>query len=347
MLIVGGTFDKNGGKPSYFMALMQRFFNCDVINGGNLKTIYEFRPKDIDVLIWMPNIDNKEDKILKRLKVMNPKMLLISSKRLIEKHYSNFELVNRAIKAKANLSIIIRKGATKTYLFDIIDPLGNVYYQNKRINNMLYALQKRINELKDTQRIGSKQTEFDFAPDEKVIDPKFVDAVRAFGTRFTNIIQANNPDRFLGNASTRCEWGFPTQRINKYGHAFVSKRNINKENIIESNFVKTYMASNKVFYNGPQKPSVDTPVQLMLYAHLPNINYMIHGHCYVKNAPFTKNKVPCGDMREVREIMNVIENNTNSAFYAINLLGHGCIIMSADVDTMYAVELTKRPFLEP
>ena len=107
MLIVGGTFDKNGGKPSHFISLMQKFFNCKVINGGDLKSIYSFHPQGTDVLLWMPNIDNSEDKILERLKVMNPHMLLISSKRVIEQQYTDYELVNRAIKAKANLSIII------------------------------------------------------------------------------------------------------------------------------------------------------------------------------------------------------------------------------------------------
>ena len=349
MLIVGGTFDKNGGKPSHFISLMQKFFNCKVINGGDLKSIYSFHPQGTDVLLWMPNIDNSEDKILERLKVMNPHMLLISSKRVIEQQYTDYELVNRAIKAKANLSIIIRRRSTSgNYNFSIIDPLGNTYCKEEQFTTMLHLLLNRINELQQTKRIGSQQAEFDVYHNQKNINPKFISIVQHFGRQFTNIIQANNPDRFLGNASTRCEWGFPSQRTINPVNAFVSKRNVDKEDITENNFVKTYLTKDKVFYHGNHKPSVDTPVQLMLYERLPNINYMIHGHCYVKYASFTKNKVPCGDIREVKEIMNLIENNncTFYTFYVINLLGHGCIIMANTPEQLKNVSLIKRPLLE-
>jgi hypothetical protein len=45
-------------------------------------------------------------------------------------------------------------------------------------------------------------------------------------------------------------------------------------------------------YYGNKKPSVDTPVQLMIYQNAPAINYMIHGHYYVYGAPFTKSFYP-------------------------------------------------------
>jgi len=98
-------------------------------------------------------------------------------------------------------------------------------------------------------------------------------------------------------------------------------------------------------YVGNKKPSVDTPVQLELYDKFKNINFMLHGHCYIENAPFTKHKIPCGDLNEVKEIINTA-SNLNLDFYVINLIGHGCIIMSKDIESFYKVKLLPRPLLE-
>lgn len=341
MLIVGGTFNATGGKESYFIKEIQKHFNCNAINGGTLETLYSFRPKNIDVLLWMANVDNKEDKILPRLKAMNQKMLLISSKRVIEKKYSDYELVTRAINNKANLCLVIDK--TEEYVFSIIDPLGNIFCDKQNLTLTLQILNKRLNELLKVKRMPSQQVEFDAWPNSKPISKKFVTVVKHFGKVFSKVIQANNPKRFLGNASTRCEWGFPSQR--NHTHILVSKRNVNKEAITESNFVKAHLAVDKILYVGNKKPSVDTPVQLELYDKFKNINFMLHGHCYIENAPFTKHKIPCGDLNEVKEIINTA-SNLNLDFYVINLIGHGCIIMSKDIESFYKVKLLPRPLLE-
>jgi len=342
MVIVGGTFNNKGGKSSHIISKIHEKFNCTTLNGGFLAHLYEFRPKNIDVLIWMPNVDNSEDKILPRLKVMNPKMILISSKRVIEKNYSNWELVNRAINTKSNLSIIITK-FSYGYEFSLIDPLGNIFCERYNLHHMLGILKERINKLLKVRRMGSLRAEFDIFPNSDSISNKFVDIVRDYGKRFSEVIQANNPKRFLGNASTRCEWGFPSVR-NSVG-AFVSKRNVDKEGITKDNFVKTWLCADRIVYVDNKKPSVDTPVQLTLYSLFPNINYMIHGHCYIENVPVTKNKLPCGDLNEVGEIVNVVKDfNTN--FAAINLYGHGCIIMAQNLEDFDNITLKSRPLLE-
>ena len=35
------------------------------------------------------------------------------------------------------------------------------------------------------------------------------------------------------------------------------------------------------------KPSVDSSIQVRLYRILPEINYIVHAHCYAEGAPFT------------------------------------------------------------
>ena len=55
------------------------------------------------------------------------------------------------------------------------------------------------------------------------MDDSFIAAVRAYGWRFSMLINhAVNKERFLGNASTRCMHGFPSQKLGDV--IFVSKR---------------------------------------------------------------------------------------------------------------------------
>jgi len=343
MYIVGGTFDVGRGKFSHFIEVMGNYFpKAITINGGNINDLYLFRPHDIDVLIWMPNVDNAEDKILPRLKVMNPKMVLVSSKRVIEKKYSNYDLVNRLINTRSNLGIIIDK-MRFNYWFSLIDPLGNIFCRSFQLKSMLPVLSQRIDELMEVKRISSQQLEFDIDPDSSPPSADFLEAVRCYGTEFSSYVQANNPDRFLGNASTRCEWGFPAER--RTDHIWVSRRNVNKESVSADDFVKVYLCAGKVRYLGANKPSVDSAIQIELFERFKNINYIIHGHCYVDGAKFTESKLPCGDLNELHEI-NKLAPDQNSTFVVINLLGHGCLIMSKTVENLYKVKLQSRPLLE-
>lgn len=341
--IVGGTFDSNGGKASYIVNEMAKNLqNYKVINGGYINDLYKFRPHNIDILIWMPNVDNSEDKILPRLKVMNPKMLLVSSKRVIEKFYNDFDLVIKMIKSKSNLCIVIKR-ANDYYSYRILDPLGNVVScELTDLSLIIQKLKNRINQLIKVERVSTQQVEFDIFPDSKPVSDSFLNIVQHFGTKFSEVIKAQNPERFLGNASTRCEYGFPSERRND--HILVSKRNVNKENITKYDFVKTYKTVKGIFYVGENKPSVDAPIQLALYEIYPNINYIIHGHCYIEGADFTKNKLPCGDLNELGEIYTVGEKHIN--FKVLNLLSHGCLIMCNDLKDFSGINLLPRPFPE-
>lgn len=119
---------------------------------------------------------------------------------------------------------------------------------------------------------------------------------------------------------------------------FVSKRNIDKQFIELDNFVPVWLDNNKLMYSGPDKPSVDTPVQVRLYQTLDHINYILHSHCYIKNAPFTTTAIPCGAIEEYDKIMKLLNDSqidTHRNQYVINLIGHGSIIMWNDMQQFH------------
>lgn len=130
---------------------------------------------------------------------------------------------------------------------------------------------------------------------------------------------------------------------------FVSRRNVPKRFIELSDFVPVYMEDGQLFYCGDSKPSVDTPVQIRLYDALPEIRYMVHTHSYIKSAPYTSYAIPCGAVEEVDEVLSVVDKSFKSwnlARYAINMKGHGSIIMASTVEGLRGYTFIKRPFPE-
>ena len=112
---------------------------------------------------------------------------------------------------------------------------------------------------------------------------------------------------------------------------------------------QTYEKDGKVYYLGDAKPSKDAVVQIRLYKSLKNIKYIIHSHCYVKEAPFTNIPVPCGALDEIDEVMDVVNkhyNNLELDYYAVNLNGHGCLIMSGSIDKLFDTKFVTRALPE-
>lgn len=61
ILIIGGTFDNNGGKPSYIVSQLAKHMTSSVMNGGYIHELTSPNSKYSDyskykALIWMPNI---------------------------------------------------------------------------------------------------------------------------------------------------------------------------------------------------------------------------------------------------------------------------------------------------
>lgn len=368
ILFVGGNWDLNGGKCSKIVSEFANYLpDVTVFNGGNYNDLNKILESCInyDIIIWWANVPNELPKI-RSVKEINYKAMLVSSKRNIDNKYSFQDLLQRSFALKSNLTIEFTK-ANDLYIMKLFDPLGNVWYEGTNIQDCSKQLLDRLNFIKSITRESTVSSEenngalswfFNMFKEEMYksndnptvpIKNDFLSIVKNYASKFAEAtFETKDVKRFLGNASFRCPKGFPSFRDGKY--IFVSKRNVNKEYISIEEFVPVYLENDKIYYCGNNKPSVDTPIQVKIYEKLPNINYMIHSHCYIEGAPFTQISLPCGAIEEVDEILNVLKKYYNNDFYKdfylINLIGHGSIMMSNNPEQLKNIKMIGRKLPE-
>jgi hypothetical protein len=355
VLFVGGTFDNEGGRPSKIITSMYNEiagvsgYKVVLFNGGLVTSLHNIilpSVVDYDVVLWFADVSNDEDK-LRDVKAINPKCILITSKRNDDSKYTFAELISRALAIKANLTIEFSKHEDKFNMM-LFDPLGNVFYDGLEVPSLCDALLRRTNQLTHFTRVPSIR-EIALPTPEAPEETEFFEFAHNCADIFHNLIRpAKGTERFLGNMSFRCQNGFPSFR-GENGIIYVSRRNVDKSDIGVTSFVPTYLDdTNTVKYFGENKPSVDTPVQLRLYKLFPWANYMLHAHCYVDTTGIpdtlqynTYTPVPCGAIEEVDEIWNPFVRkghlweacyNKQPRLIAVNLCGHGCILIAKDVE---------------
>lgn len=358
VLIVCGTFDNAGGKPSGLMDNLISNIRNDIefivtsINGGFVEDLHtEVLPSvvDFDIVLWFANVANDEVKS-RDVKAINPKAILITSKRNDNEKYSFAELISRALAIKANLTVEFSKRGTAFNMM-LFDPLGNVFYDGFDVVELCKNLINRAKQLLSFTRVPTIKEQVSSVPavpNEK----EFFSFAHDCADIFHNLIRpAKGTDRFLGNMSFRCQNGFPSFKGDN-GVIYVSRRNVDKSGIDATSFVPTYLdTDNQVKYFGDSKPSVDTPIQLRLYKLFPWAKYMIHAHCYVDTSSIkeslmfsTVNPIPCGALEEVNEISELYAMYSAKLWdpycmftprlLAINLAGHGCILIANDIDIL-------------
>lgn len=359
VLIVGGTFDTEGGRPSKLINSMYNKiagvngYKVVLFNGGLITSLHNIiLPSVVDyqIVMWFANVPNDADK-LRDVKAINPKCILVTSKRNDDGKYTFAELISRALAIKANLTIEFSKHENKFNMM-LFDPLGNVFYDGFDVEVMCDNLMCRVYQLQHFTRVPTIR-ETELATPEVPEETEFFEFAHDCADIFHNLIRpAKGTERFLGNMSFRCQNGFPSFR-GENNIIYVSRRNVDKSDINAQSFVPTYLDNNdNVKYFGDFKPSVDTPVQLRLYKLFPWANYMLHAHCYVDTTGIqntlmfkTNNPVPCGAIEEVSEIYKIIPKTINDMngtvqlfnknaprLLAINLAGHGCILIAKDVE---------------
>ena len=380
ILFVAGTFDNNGGKPS---GLAKKIYdvlaeNNTVIfhNGGN----YDFLSNVIadletaptyDSIWWFANVPNDLPK-LKSIKEIQPYTMLVTSKRN-NNEYSDMEVIQRALAQKANLLFEFSKAETQ-FKMRVLDPLGCVWANTFGVRKAVTSAMDRLTYLKNITRQQTTKSDIsnglvlswyfdsfklpEHESDKVITVPDqsdFISLVHDYAEIMqTKIMPMKDTARFLGNASLklppqvgRCGKTMPSFLHNNM--VFVSRRNVPKQFIEMDDFVPVYMQDDKLYYCGDNKPSVDAPVQIRLYAGLPNIRYMIHFHSYILNAPFTSKAIPCGAVDEVEEVFKLIDEKYQSREldnYAVNLKGHGAIIMADTIDKLKNYTLIKRAMPE-
>lgn len=250
------------------------------------------------------------------------------------------------------------------YKIKVFDPLGCVWADTTDVEEAVCKAMERLLYLKSITRQQTIQSDTDkslvlkwyfdqFKLDDKQADGKipecnntdldtFVEIVKFYAHKFQELMPDGcKTERFVGNASIkpkfpqvgRCGKGMPSFKHD--GMVWVSKRNVDKQFIDRDCFVPVYLEDGKLYYYGEDKPSVDSPVQIRLYDALPNIRYMLHSHCYLQTADVTTTKaIPCGAIEEVDEILSCIDDqigDRTKTEYTINILGHGSIVMCADL----------------
>ena len=344
ILFVAGTWDKEGGRPS---GLIEKLYtslnnvkpidwNIDYFNGGNfddLEPIINDASK-YTVALWFANVPNDLPKI-RNIKKVNPFITFIGSKRNVDNEYSFVDVLNRTIEQRHNLSIMFSKSSNeKEYAMTLFDPLGTAWYEGKSTDELMTALVNRVNDVllttrKPTRRIPGKID----IPN----NTDFIDYVQEVAEIFHETIQHSaGVTRFLGNASFRGDDGI----------IYVSERDVDKSVIDIDHFVATYSFNvDETFYYGPKKPSKDTIVQSQLYKMFPNINYMVHSHCYAEDGAWTKMPVPCGAIDEITEVMYAMKDyndDYSGTYYKFNLKVHGCLILGATLDDMKQTQYITR-----
>lgn len=371
--IIGGRFDKNGGRPSGLISKLidavqtkwdkqsikdpNGWLPVAIENGGNYNDLGKVQEDLLaikpDAVLWAADVPNDMPKI-RDIKAILPHTMLIMTKNNTTDKYDIEDIIQRALAQKANLLLEFRpKDDCGHYPMRLLDPLGCEWSCTSDITATVDAMLDRLTFLSDMTRQSTIQDLDEVGvclPDQ----PDFFETVRTMAPRFAFAMageDAHRIDRFLGNASFRCVRGFPSMRSSQDGWIFVSRRNVPKDHITREDFVPVKFDSqlNQIIYNGCNKPSVDTPVQVRLYNALPRINYMIHGHVYLRNAYTTDNAVPCGALQEVEEVLSLLRYRYGSldlSDYRINLKGHGCLIMTNEPPVLTQVELQGRPMPE-
>lgn len=342
VLFTAGTWDKNGGKTSELMNKMyellnnQTDFDITFFNGGLYDELNDIvmTAKDYDIIFWMANVPYELEPI-KFVKSVNPIALVIGSKKNINRQYSFVDILNKTLLQRNNLSILFSKNdKDDKYEMNLFDPLGTSWYEGYSMDDMVDVMVKRIRFVLTTRRERTFKVE---GTKDIPNHEDFFKYVRDVAEIFHKTIEhADGVTRFLGNASFRGD-----------DVIYVSKRDVNKALIDKNNFVAAYLGEDdKVYYYGEYKPSKDTVVQTRLYKMFPNINYIIHSHCYASGAEFTNIPVPCGALDEIDEVLDVVKNKYNNDFslnyYKFNLNGHGCLIFGSSIDDLKKTEYITR-----
>ena len=358
-LIVAGTFSSEGpGKPSGLMGKLHQQMSIInpwtlLFNGATIEDLDRFvdHPDafdEFDVIIWSPVLpEGKNYDIKKRLF----RKIFIPSFNNTEGQYPFINMLSEALGQKANLFLEFSKYDydTTKYQVAVCDPLGNMFCRSADLGVVAMTLMYRIQELTRYTRVSSICVEDSYISPE--MPENYLHIVRKLGERFHEIIHMSESYRYLGNLSFRCAEGFPSFKDGG-GRIYVSRRDSDKRSITDKQFIPVSMAAGgalsgfQVRYRGHHKPSVDAPIQMLLYNYYRRIKFIIHGHAYINSAPFTSLVIPCGALEEFYEVIKVYPDR-DMEFFEVNLKGHGSIAFAKDVEQLRKIRpYYKRPLPE-
>jgi len=341
-----GRKEKGDKQDNVVKVVKRNYGDINVYNGGDTNELARIIGNEnyYDLIFWfVEDIDDK--KVIYSIKQNNAKTILIVYEKVENELF--VASLNKVFKIKINILIQNNNGKYTT-----TDPLGNIWYEG---NNIVDAIQASIDRteflnsitrestIQADEQVGSlawyfNQFKQDFIKDdeitkEKVEEEKLISVVKRYAHIFTReTAHSNEVDKILENSAMRCIKGMPSFRKNNI--IFVSKRTVEHKYIENDDFIPMINRGGKLYYQGKFKPAVDSPIHIKLYEHFPNINYIIHSHCYIDGAVFTSKNYPCGAIEEVSEILKTVKKHYNTFdnnFYMINLIGHGSYVLGNSV----------------
>jgi len=329
-IVVGGTWGTSPKKSSVIEKLASLLKSEEVYNGIGDISLFPNHP-DGDLIIWMPDISNENKK---HYPIKKPGAVLVCSK-VMRDGYSKVDAVTRIFSMHGNAVIAVSR-LGPVFCFELIDALGNTWFKGESIPELADAISLFYLFTKDAVRISSKWVKSDV----QMIDDDYesISKLLSINSTLKDSIMNQCGSRFFGNISTRCQNLFPTSRI-KNG-IYVSPRNCDKAKLAPEDMILCTMGNGTVLYHKEIdiKPSVDTPIQIGVYDERPRLNFMIHGHAFLKKGgyPFytreTENYCICGDMKEKDEILKIIPDGFNHGI--INLRNHGFLAFSNELSNM-------------
>lgn len=329
-VIVGGTWDENGGRPSGVVAkLAEELRATKVYNGGHIADLPTASLRDFPLIVWMPKIPNDEEK---RYPIKGRGAVLICSK-VMREGYTRADSVSRIFRMHANAVIEVHweQESSERWkaLLGLRDAMANWWSPpSASLPDVVQGIMDLYWWTKGSIRVGSRRV------DRR--DSGQLDLLMDLTHKVADKVENSIGERYFGNVSTRCQSLFPGARADS-GRVLISPRNTDKRRLEADDMVLVDIAcpENRVHYYGDRKPSVDTPVQLWIFRSFREINFMIHGHARVKGARDSDSYYPCGDMREAYDIQGLIDAGlAHHHCGAINLLNHGFLLYSKTIEGM-------------
>lgn len=135
ILLVGGTFDAQGGRPSGYLRQMAAALQsalpedaCRVVNGGTLAEL-EALPQELAALshvFWFADVSNDHPKLLRQFKQAFPRLVLVSSKNNRRGRYRAEELFERLEASQSRLLLEFTDGPDGRLLATLLGPQRRV-----------------------------------------------------------------------------------------------------------------------------------------------------------------------------------------------------------------------------
>lgn len=267
-------------------------------------------------------------KIVKLVKQHCPNTLLVPFK-LADSDMTKIGIIRWMLDLHAGLAVYSRIGTFDE--FHLIDALGNEEIFSKA--DLPKALAEKIRIYASVVRRGSI-----WQGDAELAIPfleKFVNFSRRLAPAFQQLVEKSvRVDRWPGNFSFRCGLGFYSARLSD--GFVITKRDVPKDGLETRDFVfvRQSLEQEKLAFQGDPsaKPSVDAPLHRIIYAALPWVRNIVHGHLYVsgeythdRNLPFW----PCGAEQGGQSIVDAAPRNKQQLWVA-NITGHGFVALLGD-----------------